>query len=325
MLLKGIAGALSPAGRQGRLTILMFHRVLPAPDPVRSHLPDVVLFEAMLAWLKSVFNVIPLDEAVERLRTGSLPSRAAAITFDDGYADNHLLALPVIRKHGLHATFFISTGFLDGGVMWNDALAYAVRGSRLEVLDCSGVGLGVHPLASSGDRAAALRKLNRAVKHLPYAERSRIVEGIVGLSGVELPKDLMLTTDQLRALRAAGMGIGAHTVTHPILAACDDAFAHGEIADGKAALEDVLKEEVRLFAYPNGKPDADYRSVHVEMVRGLGFRAAVSTSFGAACGADDRYQLPRFTPWGNRSYRFTGQMLKNLLEARRHPPITASR
>ena len=106
---------LSPSGTRARLSILIFHRVLPEPDPLAPELPDRVRFEQILQWLKSWLNVLPLDQAVRRLSTGTLPERAASITFDDGYADNCTVALPLLLKHGLPATFFIATGFLDGG------------------------------------------------------------------------------------------------------------------------------------------------------------------------------------------------------------------
>ena len=69
----------------------------------------------ILEWARSWFNVLPLPEAVARLRAGTLPARAAAITFDDGYADNCEVALPILRSVRHAATFFIATGFSMAG------------------------------------------------------------------------------------------------------------------------------------------------------------------------------------------------------------------
>ncbi|ENO78176.1 polysaccharide deacetylase family protein [Thauera sp. 63] len=324
MMFRLLSGALSPAGQSARLSILIFHRVLPVPDPIRYLIPDVSRFDAMLGWVRAAFNVLPLPEAIDRLAAGTLPSSAAAITFDDGYADNYLHALPVLKKHGMHATFFIATDFLDGGIMWNDALGFSIRGTRLPALDCSAVGLGVHSLATQTERATTLGTLNGAIKHLPYAERKQVVEYIANIAEVDLPRDLMLSTEQLRRLRAEGMSIGAHTVTHPILAACDDGLALREIADGKQALQEVLGEKIDLFAYPNGKPDTDYRRRHVDMVQELGFSAAVTTAPGTVGYGDDLFQIPRFTPWGGGRYRFSMQMIKNLHHSRQAPSMKAS-
>ena len=118
---------LSPGQRNGRLSILIFHRVLAQVDPLFPEEVDAARFDVICGWLRRWFNVLPLDAAVRRLRDGSLPRRAAAITFDDGYADNHDIALPILKKHGLPSTFFIATGFLDGGCMWNDTVIEAIR------------------------------------------------------------------------------------------------------------------------------------------------------------------------------------------------------
>lgn len=107
------------------------------------------------------------------------------------------------------------------------------------------------------------------------------------------------------------MEIGAHTASHPILARLPDADALADIARGKAALEVVLQTPVKLFAYPNGKPDLDYDQRHVAMVHALGFEAAFSTVSGAAHAASDPLQLPRYTPWERDRPRFLLRLLAN--------------
>jgi peptidoglycan/xylan/chitin deacetylase (PgdA/CDA1 family) len=122
----------------------------------------------------------------------------------------------------------------------------------------------------------------------------------------------MMSTSQLRALSSVAT-IGAHTVTHPILARVDDATARREIADARDALEGLVRQPVRLFAYPNGRPDRDYRGVHVRLARELGFAAAVTTSRGAARCGDSLFELPRFTPWDRSPLRFGARLATNLL------------
>ena len=122
----------------------------------------------------------------------------------------------------------------------------------------------------------------------------------------------MMRSDELRRLRQAGVDIGAHTISHPILASIPDDQARSEILGGKAALENILQEKVSLFAYPNGKPTTDYRAEHVEMVRDAGFKAAVSTVWGAADVHTDLFQLPRFTPWDRTQLKFGMRMAGNL-------------
>ena len=304
---------LSPAGPKARLSILIFHRVVPVPDPLFPDLPDRRRFERMLDWVKGWFNVLPLDQAVRQLVAGTLPERAAAITFDDGYADNFVIALPLLRERGLTATFFVTTGFLDGGRMFNDTVIEAVRGCARPLLDLDALGLGRHPLGASSERRAAINKLIDGIKYRPAPERLALSERIAAIAGSAPPSALMMSTQQVQELHRAGMQIGAHSVSHPILAKLTLDDARHEISDGRKFLEDLLGERVGLFAYPNGKPGEDYTEDHAQLVRQLGFDAAVSTHAGAATVSSDLMQLPRFTPWDRGRFRFGARLAANLL------------
>jgi len=309
---------LSPAGAAARLSIVIFHRVLPEPDPLFPDDVDRRRFDEICRWLATWYQVLPLDEAVERLERGALRARALAITFDDGYADNHDLAMPILRDHGLCATFFIATGFLDGGRMWNDTVVEAVRRCAQPVLDLRGLGLaGIEQLDLAGDdaRRRALHQLLAAAKYLAPAQRQAVVDRIAERAGAVLPDDLMMRSAQVQAMADAGMQIGAHTVSHPILARLDEADARMEMVRSKAELEALLGRPVTMFAYPNGKPGQDYLPRDVQLAREAGFRAAVSTAYGAARAGDgSTFQLPRFTPWDRGRWPFALRMARNLFE-----------
>jgi len=314
-LFRFLANRLSPAGPGARLSILIYHRVLPEPDPLFPGEATVKCFDAQMSLLRSIFHVLPLHEAVERLQAGTLPARAAAITFDDGYADNLTHALPILQKHGLHATFFIATSYLNGGRMFNDTVIESIRRSPHAQFDLSDLGLGKHDLGSNTAKAEAIGKILPQVKYLPLDTRETTVAKIAVRAGVDrLPDDLMMTTAQLKQLHAAGMEIGGHTHRHPILAKLDGTEAQAEIATGRAWLEEMLGDRVRLFAYPNGKPGTDYLPQQAEIVRGLGFDAAVSTERGVSTAATDRYQLRRFTPWDTKPTAYAMRLLRNLAE-----------
>ena len=307
--------ALSPRGAKARLSILIFHRVLPVPDSLFPGEVDAIAFDQICAWVSRWFHVLPLDVAVQRMQSATLPSRAMAITFDDGYADNHDIALPILRRYGLTATCFISTGFLDGGQMWNDTVIESIRRCPLPQIDLSNSvasGLDVLHLSSMDDRRAAIGAVIAATKYLPSDERAAWVAALASRSQAPSGEPQMMRSDQVRALHRAGMGIGAHTVSHPILATLSNDLAHAEIADGRRHLEDIVGDRVGLFAYPNGKPDVDYHQESVSIVRELGFDAAVSTHWGSARRGDDVFQLPRFTPWDRSRWRFGMRLARNL-------------
>lgn len=311
--LGGTAALLSPGRTRARLTILIYHRVLPAPDPLLPGVVDISTFNIQMSALKACFRVLPLGDAIERLQRSTLPARAACVTFDDGYGDNVTQALPVLRYHNLHATFFVASDYLDGGRMFNDTVIEAVRRAPVDAGDLSDLGLGHHDFRSPQSRAKAIQNLLSRIKYLRQDRRQQTVDELASrLSNVPLSDDLMMSTEQLRSLRAAGMEIGGHTAGHPILARLPAEEARTEISRGKKALESILGDEVRLFAYPNGKPGEDYRIEHVTMVRELGFLGAVSTAWGTATGNVDPFQLPRFLPWSGEPKRFILMLLRNL-------------
>ncbi len=292
--------------------MMIFHRVLEKPDPLFPGEPDAARFDAQLSLLKRWFNVLAVPEAVRGLREGHLPPRALALTFDDGYADNCTVALPILQRHGLRAAFFIATDYLDGGRMWNDTVIEAVRGCRQPALDLADLGLDTHPLGTLQERSRAIGAIIGRLKYLPQDERESRAAAVATRCAVALPEGLMLTGDQLRRLHKAGMAIGGHTASHPILAALSDEKARSEIASGKARLEQMIGDRVRLFAYPNGRPGQDYRATHVRMVRELGFEAAFSTAVGTADASCDLFQIPRFRPWGKTSMRYGLRMAQNM-------------
>ena len=314
-MLKLFFGLVSPAGAKARLSILIFHRVLTEPDPLFPNEMHARRFDEVCGWLKSWFNVLPLDAAVVGLKAGTLPARAACISFDDGYADNCRVALPILQRHGLTATFFIATGFLDGGRMWNDTMIETIRGSTTPLLDFSSLGLGQYPVSTVDQKKATIIALINKIKYRSVAERISITEQLAHLAQVELTHNLMMTAHEVKSMRHAGMQIGAHTVSHPILARLTDEQARQEIGDSKIFLEQLLGERVGLFAYPNGKPGEDYTPQSVDVVRSLGFDAAVSTQWGASCKDDDLFQIRRFTPWDKTKLRFGARMLANLRSA----------
>ena len=265
-----------------------------------------------MRWVRAWFNVLPLAAAVEMLYAGKLPARALAITFDDGYADNAELAAPILQRLGLTATFFVTTGFLSGGCMWNDRIIEAIRQFPGVRLDLTGIGQGVADLGTPDARRQAIANLLNGIKHLAPAERLAAVDAVVAAAGGATAPSLMMNAAQVRRLGSLGMDVGAHTVSHPILTRLDPASAKQEIVRSKGHLEEILGQPVRLFAYPNGVPRQDYLAEHVQMVRDCGFAAAVSTAWGTATPSSDRFQLPRFTPWDRKRWRYGARMLWNL-------------
>jgi len=287
--------AAEPAAQ--RLQVLIYHRVLETQDPLAPREMTAEIFRWQMQLVQRYANVLPLHEALRRLADGTLPRRAVCVTFDDGYADNERVALPILREFEIPATVFVATGFANGGRMWNDTLIEAIRRLPAGRHDLGPLGAPTVEVDGAASRASLVRTLIDHVKHLEPAERLARTRWLEEYCGAELPGDLMMTSEQLRRLHAAGVELGAHTVSHPILLKITAAAAAEELQASRAQLAAIVGAPVRYFAYPNGRPGVDYDARHVELARSCGFEAAFSTRRGACSAQSDRWQLPRFTPW----------------------------
>ncbi|MCG3188178.1 MAG: hypothetical protein LKCHEGNO_00071 [Burkholderiaceae bacterium] len=302
-------GAASHFAAGPRLSILIFHRILAKPDPLLPGEIDAARFRRLMMLVRKGFRVLPLDQASRQLAERRLPPRSLSITFDDGYADNHDLAVPILRELGLPSTIFVATGFLDGGRMWNDSVIECIRRTERTEVDLGFMGLPLLRVDRLTERRSAIERVLPAIKHCHPRERDRFIAELHRACGQpRLPSDLMMTRAQVRSLARTGFAIGAHTVNHPILQTIDAAEAEREIADGRAELERVVAQPVSLFAYPNGRRDRDFGRLHVDLVRRLGFAAAVSTEPGSNEPEVDLFELRRFSPWDTSDARWIGRL-----------------
>jgi peptidoglycan/xylan/chitin deacetylase (PgdA/CDA1 family) len=211
-------------------------------------------FDAQVAFLARNTDIVS-PEDVPSLK--AKPGRYALLTFDDGYRDNHDVALPILRRHGATATFFLSTGFLDDPrVPWWDEVAWMVRTSER-----GGVTTPESGAVRFDDphRIGAVTTLIDTCKLMPGTEVEGWLERLGEATGTgrarpEVWPDQWMTWDHARAMLAAGMSIGGHTIDHPILARLDPEAQRAQIEGCRARLRDELGIPMRWFSYPNGDP-----------------------------------------------------------------------
>ncbi len=295
-----------------KLTVLMYHQVLPEHDFMRPYEMTAEIFSQHLDYLSANFTLLTLTDALDQLHSGKLPSNAAVMTFDDGYENNASIALPMLKQQGLAASFYIASDFLNGGAMWNDKVLETVRRwpkGKLSLMvgdkQCE------FEISDDQSRAFAGGQLLNAFKYLPLDERATAADefGASVIDGL----NYMMSDEQVKSLHDNGMEVGGHTCSHPILASLDDDKAFQQIADNKRYVENVIGREITSFAYPNGKPAMDYNRQTINLVKKAGYRYAVSTHSGVADSLTDRFQIPRFTPWRNDKMGFLSLLAKNYL------------
>jgi peptidoglycan/xylan/chitin deacetylase (PgdA/CDA1 family) len=201
------------------------------------------------------------------------------LTFDDGYLDNYDCAYPILRNHGLTATFFVCTGLLDNGCLsWWDEIAWMVRTSQKQ-------SLVLHPWFSTPiplgyDREHAVHDIIATYRSLEGDRPTAFLDAVgeatgTGRAPMSLARDLWMSWDQVREMRSGGMTIGAHTVNHPILSRLSAEQQLAEVAGSRDRIATELGETPRLFAYPVGKKqtfNADTRAA----LKASGFSYAFS-------------------------------------------------
>ncbi len=283
----GAARLLRPL-TQGRGLILTLHHVRPqrpaafAPNALLEITP--AFLDQALGRLKARgFALVSLDEAADILRAGRDGPPFAALTFDDGYRDNVEYALPILERYGAPWTLFATTGFADATArLWWLELEEAVRRlSRIETT-VAGEQLSL-PAGTDDEKIAAFDALYPRLRTLPEPAMLDAIAGLAEVARVDagaFARDLCLRWDELRALaKRRDVTIGAHTLTHPMLAKHDESFVRHELAEAKARIEAVLGVDVRHLAYPVGDPtSAGPREF--ALARQAGYETAVTTRPG---------------------------------------------
>lgn len=296
-----------------KLSVFLFHKVPQQCDPLVPADLDMARFEYLLDHTFSKLHVLPLEEAIGRLQTGILPRRAACITFDDGYPDWLAGVAPALRRRNLHATFFITSGQFDGVPLWHERILAAVRRLSGPSLDLGIPFLPAQPVASTDDRRRQIQSLEQELKYLTLYRREQILQQLEAEAGVHAADVPVMSEAQLRDLHSQGFAIGAHTALHPILDYCNAEEAEREIGGARERLQAIVRGPVNGFAYPNGRPYADFSRLHVDAVKRAGYRYAVTTHWGVADASTSPYQIPRFTPWAERDWHVTFQLVRNLM------------
>jgi hypothetical protein len=201
--------------------------------------------------------------------------------------------------------------------MWNDSVIEAVRAAPPGELDWQDFELGKRTITDDASRRDVVNAALAALKYQPPARRAEVTGEMAHRAGLPPRSDLMMTSRQLVQWRDLGLGVGGHTMQHPILARLSDRDAAEEIEGGRARLAQWLGEAPRAFAYPNGVPGRDYGPRDVALVKRAGYACAVSTARGAAVRASDPYQLPRYTPWDRQMWAFGLRCARTLIETGR--------
>lgn len=298
LLRSGAYRAIRTVAPSRQLAILRYHAICGPEgyayaDPAICISPEA--FERHVQYLASHYTVLPLPEATHRLKTGApLPPNAVSITFDDGYADN-LDAARVMHRHGVVATFYLTTDCLaDGQPFWPTELRTIVAmlpGPTFSIRTPNPLTL---PIVTAEERYKAVKNLTRLCKSNPVPVREALRHELRTLAGTAAESTrTMLTWAQVAEMTGLGMDMGGHTLTHTNLPSAGRDDAWREIEGCRRALRDRLGVEATQFSYPNGGADTYHTPELHAMVERAGFGASASSTNGFASYGSNLYALER--------------------------------
>ncbi len=291
----------STAWRDARLVILCYHGV--SLDDEHVAWPDLYLppdlFRRRLEHLRARrCNILPLGDALERLRAGSLPPRSVAITFDDGTQDFARRAVPLLQEFDVPATVYVATYYSGRGQpIFDTALRYVLWRGRETRAELGALAGTPEPL-TLGSREERLRAgdalmLRARAESMGADEKDALLRRVAEAVGLDYDAFVatgmfqIMTPAQIRTLPHDLIGLGLHTHRHRLPAEAG-AFAR-ELADNRTALHSLGATALTHFCYPNGEYRADVRG----WLRSLGVASATTCVPGVAGRDGDPFLLPR--------------------------------
>lgn len=295
----------SPVGRRqlrGGGVILMLHRVLADDASAElAHRNELCVgpeaFDRLLHWLRQHFDCVPLMTLLEQQRqprSGQRPQ--VALTFDDGWRDNALHALPLLKHHQVPASIFLSTDYIGSRqCFWWESLGETLWGSHgqaaiaplLERLCEHGHPVPAQVLGHAPDRlrSLALAHYLQSLKALPAHSLRQLTEACPQES---LPQ--ALNWHQVRQMEVSGLiTFGPHGASHALLPELDDEALDAELGRSANALQRGCLQPLPVYCYPNGDHDARVR----QHVASHHYPFALSTRAAVYKSGDDPLALPR--------------------------------
>src|SRR5262249_40156770 len=180
----------------------------------------------------------------------------------DGSRRAYEIAFAISRKHRAPATVFVVTEFVEGTAwLWTDKPRYLMALAAPQVFEVQVGGRKlILKLTDEDSRATAALAVNAALKSLPEEARDAVIESLALGLGVPLPRRPpaeygAINWRQAREMSDAGMEIGSHTLTHPILTGLSDERLREEVVQSRDRIQSAIGRKVETFCYPNGDYD----------------------------------------------------------------------
>jgi len=265
-----------------RCVILIYHRVYDAFSDPQLLCVSKKNFTEHLEHIQNHYHPMSLTDLGKAISIGKVPRYGVVITFDDGYADNLWNAKPILESVGIPATFFVTSGKLgdEREFWWDDLERLILLPSRLPdrlALEISG-NYYTFQTMTSGERQDTYYNLHELLRPLDNTTREGVIAELARWADMQTQgrENYRAMNHKEVAILASGLcEVGAHTVTHSVLAEQTVDFQRYEIFESKKTLEEITGKRVTSFSYPYGsKSDIGYESVSIVKEAGFGIACA---------------------------------------------------
>jgi peptidoglycan/xylan/chitin deacetylase (PgdA/CDA1 family) len=310
------------------IKVFLFHRINPIIDPIWQPISPVH-FEQIITHLKRNFEVVPLEETILGNYKPTTSKKLCAITFDDGYKDFAVYAMPIIRKHKVPASVYIITDCVDGLPPWSYLFNHLLLNTSISSIEIDSVEIP-HSLKkkswkSTAEKVACIKQFSPVLKRISDEAKDSIMNQVMQQTkDVELPKDLMLNWDDIRLLKDEGIEIGSHSGNHPALS---DTLHLDSVKHELARSGEEIKAAIGKFPLAISYPFGIYHNEVKNIAKEVGYKMGLTVLPKPHSLNDDQFEIPRIELYSEPFYkshlRINGQLqaLKNIfsLEKPIHP------
>lgn len=313
--------------------ILMYHDILPEGYPKDSPIFGMTVstpeFEWQINYLARHCTPLTLAQLGDwHQGKCELPRNSVLVTFDDGHRNIFTHALPILKSRSVPAVCFVlGSHFGRLELAWYEEAYYRIAHSPADCVQLSSGEL--LKLGTTAERRVACGRAFALFRSQRRADQITELQGIkLQLpAATEVPffeeRFSLLSVAELHQLRAAGVDIGAHSLSHAILSTLTPEESLAEIADSKLNIESALQHPVSAFAYPFGEPDADFTARECEFTRSAGYSLAFASMGGRAPQASHPFAIPRIAIGQDSRGEFVAKLtgafdrMKSILRLRR--------
>lgn len=285
--------------------VIVYHRIIDSNSPeflyksaaVHHRIKD---FKKEIAFIKRWFNIISMDELINSIiQKQSFDVPSIAITFDDGYRDNYVLAYPILKMYDLPATIYTTTDLIQTNKRtWLDEIEYALLKTDVTSLEFQ---KELFCTSSLKEKQSANIKIAKLLKRVTNKEKSKLLAELneklkINKETLVGRERIMLNWQEIKEMSRHNITFGAHTQTHPILTQMPLEEAKHEIVNSKKVLENELQIAVDHFAFPNGTR-ADFNEDLRQFCIDAEFKSIATAEYGTNDKTSDTYHIKRAVPY----------------------------